>query len=501
MATTYLNLTYARGQKIHQAFPKIDIPKTAFNNGRGLDPQACLIPNELIHLICEQILLVKRIGIQDVINFRLACDRSSIFPNRPAETTVDVEGFARAEGFWVHLMRSLPHIPTREKSYMIASVELSFQIRLKEVVDKFLCDAKKKYYPERSDWLSLRRLFISQDPREYLIENRFNETFRYLILHRKMNIEHLLTRCIENNDFSLAKWLWKQAICSFTGCSQKEKKLLIATKLCIARRNWKLAPIVMQDIEEACDFQLDHMHDSILKYARSFPWRHPFQRKHDLITDDDTEKFVLEFRLKRVLRFLIKDCHRTLLGIGLEALKRNHADVAKWVFFEVSEEKYSLPHITAFKSKTLVELFLEEGADLNEKNEDGNTALHVAAYNGETEIVRLLLDRGADVTARGTLGITPLHAVAGCRRGGALPIAKLLICHGADKNALDKLNRYPIDLADDLSFRKEIAPVENILRASWREFCFRFFRLLTWIVRRIQGWEAPKPPAQEERHL
>jgi hypothetical protein len=47
-----------------------------------------------------------------------------------------------------------------------------------------------------------------------------------------------------------------------------------------------------------------------------------------------------------------------------------------------------------------VKALLEHGADVNTRNNDGCTALILAASSGEIEIVRALLSKGADVSAR-----------------------------------------------------------------------------------------------------
>lgn len=47
-------------------------------------------------------------------------------------------------------------------------------------------------------------------------------------------------------------------------------------------------------------------------------------------------------------------------------------------------------------STKLVELLLATGALVNDTDYSRNTALHVAAHGGKTEIARVLLDRGAD---------------------------------------------------------------------------------------------------------
>src|SRR4051812_40941726 len=56
-----------------------------------------------------------------------------------------------------------------------------------------------------------------------------------------------------------------------------------------------------------------------------------------------------------------------------------------------------------------VQRYLDEGGDPNHRKADGNTLLHIAADNGETEIIRLLVANGASVNTRGNYGYTPLH--------------------------------------------------------------------------------------------
>ena len=53
----------------------------------------------------------------------------------------------------------------------------------------------------------------------------------------------------------------------------------------------------------------------------------------------------------------------------------------------------------------------DEGADVNAAGEDGQTALHWAAYGGRLEMAELLLAAGADVNAKNDAGRTPLYRV------------------------------------------------------------------------------------------
>ena len=80
-----------------------------------------------------------------------------------------------------------------------------------------------------------------------------------------------------------------------------------------------------------------------------------------------------------------------------------------------------------------VQALLAEGADVNEPQGDGMTALHWAAYNRDASLARILLDAGADV-GNGTRigGYTPLHLAA---QVGAGEVVEMLLGAGADPSA------------------------------------------------------------------
>ena len=96
------------------------------------------------------------------------------------------------------------------------------------------------------------------------------------------------------------------------------------------------------------------------------------------------------------------------------------------------------------------QLLLEHGADVNSRDEDKSTPLHVASYCCRADVVQVLLDHGATASLEGNLGRTPLHLVAGSRYypvQNCVRIAKLLLEHGADANAHDADNITPLQAA------------------------------------------------------
>jgi len=82
-------------------------------------------------------------------------------------------------------------------------------------------------------------------------------------------------------------------------------------------------------------------------------------------------------------------------------------------------------------SKYLIE---EHKLDVNTKNADNWTPLHLAARNVNTVLMSLLINAGAELTSPGHLDKTPLHEAIS---GGHLDAVKLLVSLGVDLNAPD----------------------------------------------------------------
>ncbi len=61
----------------------------------------------------------------------------------------------------------------------------------------------------------------------------------------------------------------------------------------------------------------------------------------------------------------------------------------------------------------MIRLLLAKGADVNVKDNAGETPLHSAAMNGSVDVTTLLLANGADVNAKDNQGRTPLEMTKG----------------------------------------------------------------------------------------
>jgi ankyrin repeat protein len=94
-----------------------------------------------------------------------------------------------------------------------------------------------------------------------------------------------------------------------------------------------------------------------------------------------------------------------------------------------------------------VKQHLADGADVDAKDEDGETSLHRAAKFGHKEIAELLISNGADVNAKSEgYESTPLHHAAWAGYAHK-EVTELLIAKGADVNAKNNIGITPLDAA------------------------------------------------------
>ena len=90
-----------------------------------------------------------------------------------------------------------------------------------------------------------------------------------------------------------------------------------------------------------------------------------------------------------------------------------------------------LHYASRYSSKELIELLIDNGADVNARNKEQSTPLLGAVAEGRMNIVELLVNKGADVSAKYKRGRTALHDAAAYGHKG---ICEILIAEGVNIN-------------------------------------------------------------------
>ncbi|MDP6307286.1 MAG: ankyrin repeat domain-containing protein, partial [Verrucomicrobiota bacterium] len=97
----------------------------------------------------------------------------------------------------------------------------------------------------------------------------------------------------------------------------------------------------------------------------------------------------------------------------IEAVKQHLADGTDIELKCTGCGSTALGHAAKYGHNEIAELLIENGADVDAKDEDGSTPLHLAALMGYKEIAELLIAKGADVNAKKDDGSwTSLHSAA-----------------------------------------------------------------------------------------
>jgi ankyrin repeat protein len=104
-------------------------------------------------------------------------------------------------------------------------------------------------------------------------------------------------------------------------------------------------------------------------------------------------------------------------------------------------------HLAAWEGHTeIAALLIANGADVHMQNRFGSTPLHFAAEQNNKEIVALLIANGAKVNTSDIYGSIPLHSAVKC---GHKEVVELFIAKAADVNSKMDKGYTPLDVAID----------------------------------------------------
>ena len=125
----------------------------------------------------------------------------------------------------------------------------------------------------------------------------------------------------------------------------------------------------------------------------------------------------------------------------------------------------ALVYASTYNNEEMVKFLLEKGADANTVCEIENehidispTPLMNAAYRGNTNIINMLLENGADINYTTDYGMTALMYAASFNQFEA---AKILLENNADTSVTDEYGRTALDLAKSEDYKDIVELLEK----------------------------------------
>uniref|UniRef100_A0A3Q4B770 Poly [ADP-ribose] polymerase n=1 Tax=Mola mola TaxID=94237 RepID=A0A3Q4B770_MOLML len=198
-------------------------------------------------------------------------------------------------------------------------------------------------------------------------------------------------------------------------------ELLLKHGACVnAMDLWQFTPLheaASKNRVEVCSLLLSHGADPTLLNCHS-------KSAVDMApTSELKERLTYEFKGHSLLQAAREaDMAKVKKTLALEIISFKHPQTSETALHCA----VASPHP---KRKQVTELLLRKGANINEKNKDFMTPLHVAAERAHNDILEVLHKHGAKVNAVDTLGQTALHRAA---LAGHIQTCKLLLSYGAD---------------------------------------------------------------------
>jgi hypothetical protein len=137
-------------------------------------------------------------------------------------------------------------------------------------------------------------------------------------------------------------------------------------------------------------------------------------------------------------------CYGGNLDVVKYLIEEKRADVKAFTLQDLLSFDTPLHYACYGGNLDVVKYLVEEkGADMEKQNLYDETPFHYACWHENLDIVKYLVEHGADMEAKNNDNDTALHIA--CR--GKLDLVKYLVEHGADMGARRNCDETPIDIA------------------------------------------------------
>ncbi len=160
------------------------------------------------------------------------------------------------------------------------------------------------------------------------------------------------------------------------------------------------------------------------------------------------------------------DIHTAVRGGDLEAVKALIADDTSLVNEREGRNFTPLHRAINIADSEIARYLIENGADLEARDDDGDTPLHWSAYYNRVVHGELLIASGASVSARNSLDYTPLRAAVA---SGNSEMVSILLAAGSPMifekyDDISMIQAVNIGLAELVEYRLKLGTIDTNLR-------------------------------------
>ena len=149
----------------------------------------------------------------------------------------------------------------------------------------------------------------------------------------------------------------------------------------------------------------------------------------------------------------------------VKELLLNGADVN----FKDEDGNTSLIIASRYGFSEIIKVLILNNADINLRNNNGNSSLNIASLYCHYDIVKVLLLNGADVNIKNNDGYTSLMSLIITSYKDISEIVKVLLFYNADVNIINKYGNTSLILSSqygNLEAVKILAPIANIYHVN-----------------------------------